>query len=53
MYLLINDVHFSSHAQSSSRKIDDLPVTPSNLGQVFVEICLRPHFEVYAKYKES
>ncbi len=54
--VFISDIHFSSHAPSSSRKIDLgllLTVYLLNLGQAFVEMRLHPYFECFAKCKKS
>lgn len=49
--VLLSDIHFSSHAPSSSRKIDRgllLHVYPPNTSQVFVEMRLHPFFEIFS-----
>ena len=54
--MFLSDIHFSSHAPSSSRKIDHgllLAVHLPNLSQASVGMRLHPYFNFFAECKES
>ena len=48
LLVLLSDIHFSSHAPSSSRKIDQGLLLHVYTSQMFVEMRLHPFFEFFS-----